>query len=71
MFATTLLACDMGGYPLAMELAGDNVAIGKFAGLILGTIDGTDHRIYHSGSTVRNHLQGQTVHIWAQVFWPV
>ena len=23
MFATTLLACDMGGYPLAMELAGD------------------------------------------------
>ena len=21
MFATTILACDMGGYPLAMELA--------------------------------------------------
>ena len=40
MFATTLLACDMGGYPLAMELAGDNVAIGKFAGLILGTMMG-------------------------------
>ena len=40
MFATTLLACDMGGYPLAIELAGDNVAIGKFAGLILGTMMG-------------------------------
>lgn len=39
MFATTLLACDMGGYPLAMELAGDP-AIGNFAGLILGTMMG-------------------------------
>ena len=40
MFATTLLACDMGGYPLAMQMAGDQVAIGKFAGLILGTMMG-------------------------------
>ena len=40
MFATTLLACDMGGYPLAMQLAGDNIAIGNFAGLILGTMMG-------------------------------
>lgn len=39
MFATTLLACDMGGYPLAMKLAGDP-AIGNFAGLILGTMMG-------------------------------
>ena len=39
MFATTLLACDMGGYPLAMQLAGDQ-AIGNFAGLILGTMMG-------------------------------
>lgn len=39
MFATTLLACDMGGYPLAMELAADQ-AIGNFAGLILGTMMG-------------------------------
>lgn len=39
MFATTLLACDMGGYPLAMELASDE-AIGNFAGLILGTMMG-------------------------------
>lgn len=39
MFATTLLACDMGGYPLAMELA-ENEAIGNFAGLILGTMMG-------------------------------
>ncbi len=40
MFATTLLACDMGGYPLAMQLAGSNEAIGNFAGLILGTMMG-------------------------------
>lgn len=39
MFATTLLACDMGGYPLAMQLASDE-AIGNFAGLILGTMMG-------------------------------
>lgn len=39
MFATTLLANDMGGYPLAMQLAG-NEAIGNFAGLILGSMMG-------------------------------
>lgn len=39
MFATTLLACDMGGYPLAMELAADQ-SVGNFAGLILGTMMG-------------------------------
>ena len=39
MFATTSLACDMGGYPLAMELASDP-SIGNFAGLILGTMMG-------------------------------
>ena len=39
MFATTLLACDMGGYPLAMELAASEAA-GKFAGLILGSMMG-------------------------------
>ncbi|MEG2118772.1 MAG: ethanolamine utilization protein EutH [Pseudoflavonifractor sp.] len=39
MFATTLLACDMGGYPLAMQLA-ENPSIGNFAGLILGTMMG-------------------------------
>ncbi len=39
MFATTILACDMGGYPLAMELA-ETPALGNFAGLILGTMMG-------------------------------
>lgn len=39
MFATTLLACDMGGYSLAMELAA-NASLGNFAGLILGTLLG-------------------------------
>ncbi|MDO4952195.1 MAG: ethanolamine utilization protein EutH [Synergistaceae bacterium] len=41
MFATTLLACDMGGYPMAMQLAGPgNEAIGNFAGIILGGMMG-------------------------------
>lgn len=39
MFATTLLANDMGGYPLAMELAQTHEA-GLFAGLILGSMMG-------------------------------
>ncbi len=39
MFATTLLANDMGGYPLAMELAQSREA-GLFAGLILGAMMG-------------------------------
>ena len=53
MFATTLLANDMGGYPLAMELSGawiggtanpaatpEMVNAGNFAGLILGSMMG-------------------------------
>lgn len=39
-FATTIIACDAGGYPLALSLAGDNVAIGVFAGLIIGSMMG-------------------------------
>jgi ethanolamine transporter len=39
MFATTLLANDMGGYPLAMQLAIDPEA-GLFAGIILGAMMG-------------------------------
>jgi ethanolamine transporter len=39
MFATTLLACDTGGYPLAMKLAA-NPSIGNFSGLILGSMMG-------------------------------
>lgn len=40
VFATTLLASDMGGYSLAMTLAGEDVAIGNFAGLVVGTTMG-------------------------------
>ncbi|MDR2483928.1 MAG: ethanolamine utilization protein EutH [Treponema sp.] len=51
MFATTILACDMGGYPLAMSLAGvdlnnmaaasqEAVNAGNFSGLILGSMMG-------------------------------
>ena len=40
MFATTLLANDMGGYPLAMQLAGSDAVIGNYAGLILGAMMG-------------------------------
>lgn len=39
MFATSLLANDMGGYPLAMQLA-ENETVGNFAGLILGAMMG-------------------------------
>ncbi len=39
MFATTLLANDMGGYPLAMQMAG-SPDVGVFAGLILGSMLG-------------------------------
>lgn len=39
MFATTLIANDMGGYSLAMELA-ESPEVGKFAGLILGAMFG-------------------------------
>lgn len=39
MFATTLLANDMGGYPLAMQLAKTPEA-GTFAGLVLGAMMG-------------------------------
>ena len=40
MFATTILANDMGGYPLAMSLAGGDLNAGNFAGLILGAMMG-------------------------------
>lgn len=39
MFGTTLLACDMGGYQLAKELA-VNPQVGQFAGAILGAMMG-------------------------------
>jgi ethanolamine transporter len=39
MFATTLLANDMGGYPLAMQMA-KNPEVGRFAGIILGAMMG-------------------------------
>ncbi len=39
MFATTLLACDMGGYQLAQQLA-ETQSIAPFAGLILGSMMG-------------------------------
>lgn len=39
MFATTLLACDMGGYQLAEQLAVDK-SIAPFAGLVLGGMMG-------------------------------
>lgn len=41
MFAGTLLACDMGGYPFAIKMAGEgNLAVGLYAGLILGSMLG-------------------------------
>ncbi len=39
MFAGTLLACDMGGYPLAQQLS-ETESAANFSGLILGTMMG-------------------------------
>lgn len=39
MFAGTLLACDMGGYPLALQLS-ESEGAANFSGLILGTMMG-------------------------------
>ncbi|MCD3653582.1 ethanolamine utilization protein EutH, partial [Escherichia coli] len=36
----TLLACDMGGFFLAKELAGGDVAAWLYSGLILGSMMG-------------------------------
>ncbi|WP_317855989.1 ethanolamine utilization protein EutH [Chakrabartyella piscis] len=36
VFATTLLLADSGGYALATQMAGDNVAMGQFAGVVVG-----------------------------------
>lgn len=40
MFATTLLALDMGGFPLARELSGGDTAAWMYAGVILGSMMG-------------------------------
>lgn len=40
MFAGTLLPIDSGGHPLAMQLAGDDLAIGNFSGVVLGSTFG-------------------------------
>ncbi|MDR0576042.1 MAG: ethanolamine utilization protein EutH [Candidatus Accumulibacter sp.] len=40
MFATTLLALDMGGFPLAKEMAGGDLAAWMYAGVILGSMMG-------------------------------
>ncbi|OHT15766.1 Ethanolamine utilization protein EutH [Tritrichomonas foetus] len=40
MFAGTLLACDMGGYPFAMSMAGDEISVGLYSGLVLGSMLG-------------------------------
>lgn len=49
MFATTLLANDMGGFALAQQLANDPQA-GLFAGGNLRCNDGTNVSLYNSSS---------------------
>ena len=39
LFAGILLGCDLGGYPLAMELA-DSPAVGSFTGMIIASVMG-------------------------------
>ncbi len=40
MFPASFFALDMGGYALATQLAGDNVAVGQYAGLIVASMMG-------------------------------
>ena len=40
MFAGKLLSCDIGGYPLAMAIAGENNPAGPLSGMILGSTMG-------------------------------
>ena len=68
MFATTLLACDMGGYPLAMELA-SNETMGNFSGLILGTMMGPT--LVFTIPVVFLLLRRKTELTWEPVSWPV
>lgn len=48
MFAGTLLACDMGGFFTAKELAGGDVAAWLYSGLILGAMMGPT-LVFYSG----------------------
>ena len=49
MFAGTLLACDMGGFFLAKELAGGDVAAWLYSGLNSRVDDGANDCVFHSG----------------------
>ena len=45
MIAGTILSCDMGGYPLAVKLAGDNYAVGLFFWMCFSFNDGFDDSV--------------------------
>ena len=68
MFATTLLACDMGGYPLAMQMAA-NESVGNFAGLILGTMMGPT--IVFTIPVALSIIKKSDKRTWVPVFWLV
>ena len=40
MFSGSLLALDMGGYAMSMQMAGENAAIGNYAGIIVASMMG-------------------------------
>jgi len=40
MFPGSLLALDMGGYAMSMQMAGDNAAVGNYAGIIVASMMG-------------------------------
>lgn len=40
MFPSSFLALDMGGYALATQLAGDNIAVGQYSGIIVASTMG-------------------------------
>lgn len=69
MFAGTLLACDMGGFFLAKELAGGDVAAWLYSGLILGSMMGRPLcSPFRWRSALSNRLTAAT---WRLAYWRV
>ncbi|MBS2140114.1 ethanolamine utilization protein EutH [Escherichia coli] len=63
MFAGTLLACDMGGFFLAKELAGGDVAAWLYSGVITGPMRGPRFGFSIPGRPAISHLLNR-------LFWP-
>ena len=68
MFVGAILANDMGGAPLARELALDP-AVGDFSGLIVGAMLGATI-VFTIPATLGSWIK-RTINIWPPAYWPV